>query len=289
MVFHSGGTYPASAWLTPRKLPTDGHVSASVSPATSDYRQDKAPFGFGTLRMTKKPFATCRRSSHPSHGEADDCRARRRFRAPQAALADHSRQEAGAAEPRRSPSMCNPLASKYWQIARQKRRLATTGPKANRGGPMSLHRWKDALWRSKSGIPTPSISTSRTGLNAWATPSWKLALQTSTNSRLTRFRMHWRFACSRHQIVRLWLPHVGDHEGERTLDELEAQIRAARKEEEQSLLARLDAEEAERKREGGGPQALQRHRGLQDRSRRLYGKSRPKRTEGLAEHSWTCT
>jgi len=43
-----------------------------------------------------------------------------------------------------------------------------------------------------------------------------------------------------------WLIHAGDMEGERILDQLEAQVREMRSAEEQALLARLDAEEAER-------------------------------------------
>ena len=45
-----------------------------------------------------------------------------------------------------------------------------------------------------------------------------------------------------------WLAHASDIEGTLTLDQLEAQIRAVRSGEEQALLTRLDAEEAERKR-----------------------------------------
>lgn len=53
------------------------------------------------------------------------------------------------------------------------------------------------------------------------------------------------FQSSEHSV---WLAHARDPEGERTLDQLEAEIRAMRSEEEQALLAKLDAEEAERKR-----------------------------------------
>lgn len=59
----------------------------------------------------------------------------------------------------------------------------------------------------------------------------------------------------------VWLAHAKDHEGEHTLDGLEAQIRAARKKEEEALLARLDAEEAERKRK---EEARKRYRDIED-------------------------
>lgn len=59
----------------------------------------------------------------------------------------------------------------------------------------------------------------------------------------------------------VWLAHAGDLEGKRTLDQLEAQIRAARSEEEQILLARLDAEEAERKRK---EEARKRYKDIED-------------------------
>lgn len=59
----------------------------------------------------------------------------------------------------------------------------------------------------------------------------------------------------------VWLAHAKDHEGKHTLDQLEAQIRATRSEEEQALLARLDAEEAERKRK---EEARNRYRDIED-------------------------
>ena len=59
----------------------------------------------------------------------------------------------------------------------------------------------------------------------------------------------------------VWLAHAGDPEGENTLDQLEAQIRAARKDEEDALLATLDADEAERKRK---EEARRRHRDIED-------------------------
>lgn len=59
----------------------------------------------------------------------------------------------------------------------------------------------------------------------------------------------------------VWLAHAGDHKGKRTLDQLEAQIRATRSEEENALLAELDAEEAERKRK---EEARKRYRDIED-------------------------
>ena len=59
----------------------------------------------------------------------------------------------------------------------------------------------------------------------------------------------------------VWLAHAKDHEGEDTLDQLEAQIRAARKDEEDALLAKLDADEAERKRK---EEARRRYRDIED-------------------------
>jgi hypothetical protein len=53
------------------------------------------------------------------------------------------------------------------------------------------------------------------------------------------------FRDSAHSV---WLIHAGDREGERILDQLEAQVREIRSMEEQALLARLDAEEAEQRR-----------------------------------------
>ena len=53
------------------------------------------------------------------------------------------------------------------------------------------------------------------------------------------------FQTSGHSV---WLVHAKDLEGENALDQLEAQIRATRSEEEQALLAKLDAEEALRAR-----------------------------------------
>ncbi len=64
----------------------------------------------------------------------------------------------------------------------------------------------------------------------------------------------------------VWLTHASDLEGERTLDQLEAQIRAMRSEEEQALLARLDAEEAERKRK---EEARRRYSDIEDFRLRL--------------------
>lgn len=45
----------------------------------------------------------------------------------------------------------------------------------------------------------------------------------------------------------VWLIHAGDREGERILDQMEAQVREMRSAEEQALIARVDAEEAERR------------------------------------------
>ena len=59
----------------------------------------------------------------------------------------------------------------------------------------------------------------------------------------------------------VWLAHAGDHEGNRTLDQLEAQVRAVRKDEEDALLAALDAEEAERKRK---EEARKRYKDIED-------------------------
>ena len=59
----------------------------------------------------------------------------------------------------------------------------------------------------------------------------------------------------------VWLAHAGDLEGNRTLDQLEAQVRAVRKDEEDALLAALDAEEAERKRK---EEARKRYRDIED-------------------------
>lgn len=59
----------------------------------------------------------------------------------------------------------------------------------------------------------------------------------------------------------VWLAHAKDHEGKHLLDQLEAQIRATRSEEEQALLAKLDAEEAERKKK---EEARKRYRDIED-------------------------
>lgn len=66
------------------------------------------------------------------------------------------------------------------------------------------------------------------------------------------------FKTSDHSV---WLVHTGDIEGKRTLDQLEVQIRARRHEEEQALLASLDAEEAERKRK---EEARKRYRDIEE-------------------------
>lgn len=59
----------------------------------------------------------------------------------------------------------------------------------------------------------------------------------------------------------VWLAHAKDHEGKHTLDQLEVQIRATRSEEEQALLAKLDAGEAERKLK---EEARKRYRDIED-------------------------
>lgn len=59
----------------------------------------------------------------------------------------------------------------------------------------------------------------------------------------------------------VWLVHAGDLEGKHTLDQIEAQTRVMRSEEEQSLLAKLDAEEAERKRK---EEARKRYRDIEE-------------------------
>jgi hypothetical protein len=64
----------------------------------------------------------------------------------------------------------------------------------------------------------------------------------------------------------VWLAHARDHVGEDTLDQLEAQIRAARKDEEDALLAKLDADEAERERK---EEARRRYRDIEDFKVRL--------------------
>src|SRR5574338_28901 len=66
------------------------------------------------------------------------------------------------------------------------------------------------------------------------------------------------FQASDHSV---WLVHARDLEGKHTLDQLEAQIRAMRSEEEQALLASLDAEETERKRK---EEARKRYRDIED-------------------------
>lgn len=66
------------------------------------------------------------------------------------------------------------------------------------------------------------------------------------------------FQTSDHSV---WLVHAGEFEGKRTLDQLEAQIRAARSEEERALLAKLDAEEAARKRK---EEVRKRYRDIED-------------------------
>lgn len=71
------------------------------------------------------------------------------------------------------------------------------------------------------------------------------------------------FKSSDHSV---WLAHAGDLEGERSLDQLETQIRTMRREEEQDLLAKLDAEEAERKRK---EEAKRRYSDLEDFRLRL--------------------
>lgn len=64
----------------------------------------------------------------------------------------------------------------------------------------------------------------------------------------------------------VWLAHAGDHEGMHSLDQLEAQIRAVRKDEEDALLAALNAEETEQKRK---EEARQRYKDIEDFKIRL--------------------
>lgn len=66
------------------------------------------------------------------------------------------------------------------------------------------------------------------------------------------------FRTSDHSV---WLSHAKDLEWKHTLDLLEAEIRAARSEEEQALLASLDAEEADRKRK---EEVRKRYRDIED-------------------------
>ncbi len=66
------------------------------------------------------------------------------------------------------------------------------------------------------------------------------------------------FQASDHSV---WLAHAGDHGGKQTLDRLEAQIRVMRSDEEQVLLAKLDAEEANQARK---EEARKRYRDIEE-------------------------